>query len=65
MTDDRDELERCKQENARLKELVVWLSEIVLRDVVKRAEEPNCREPMAQRDLSPPDKRDPARPSFR
>lgn len=51
MTDEHSELERCKQENARLKELVVQLSELVLRDVVKRSEDLNSRESLAQRGL--------------
>lgn len=35
MTDDQRELRRCKQKIARLKQLVVELSKIVLRNVVK------------------------------
>ncbi|WP_407175483.1 hypothetical protein [Bradyrhizobium sp. STM 3562] len=52
MTNER-ELERCKRENARLKELVVRLSEITLRELVKRAEgqNPNSRESQAKRGL--------------
>jgi hypothetical protein len=38
MSDEQCELERCKQEIARLKQLVVQLSEIVLRNVVNSAE---------------------------
>ncbi|UPJ47907.1 hypothetical protein IVB30_32730 [Bradyrhizobium sp. 200] len=38
MTDEQRELERCKQEIAYLKQLAVWLSEIVLRNVVESAE---------------------------
>lgn len=38
MTDEQCELERCKQEITRLKQLVVQLSEIVLRNVVNSAE---------------------------
>ncbi|WP_407114208.1 hypothetical protein [Bradyrhizobium sp. LMG 9283] len=41
MTDDQRELRRCKQEIARLKKLVVELSEIVLRNVVKSDEGDN------------------------
>lgn len=35
MTDEPCELERCKQEIARLRQLVVQLSEIVLRNIVE------------------------------
>lgn len=38
MTDEQRELERCKQEIARLRQLVVQLSEIVLRNVVESDE---------------------------
>ncbi|WP_426420948.1 hypothetical protein [Bradyrhizobium genosp. A] len=38
MTDEQRELERCKQEISRLKQLVVQLSEIVLRNVVESDE---------------------------
>ncbi|WP_092239691.1 hypothetical protein [Bradyrhizobium sp. Gha] len=38
MTDEQEELERCKQEIARLRQLVVGLSEIVLRHVVTSAQ---------------------------
>ncbi|MBP0110442.1 MULTISPECIES: hypothetical protein [Bradyrhizobium] len=37
MTAEQHELERCKQENARLKQLVVQLSEIALRHVAESA----------------------------
>lgn len=39
MTDEQVELERCKQEIARLKQLVVQLSAIVIRNILKRAED--------------------------
>lgn len=45
VTDELRELERCEQENARLKELVVQLYEIVLRDVVNRAPGPTIETP--------------------
>ncbi|WP_246774156.1 hypothetical protein [Bradyrhizobium diazoefficiens] len=38
MTDEQRELERCKQEIAHLRQLVVQLSEIVLRNVVESDE---------------------------
>lgn len=38
MTDEQRELERCKQEIARLRQLVVQLSEIVLRNVAESDE---------------------------
>ncbi|WP_245284278.1 hypothetical protein [Bradyrhizobium sp. WSM2254] len=38
MTDEQRELERCKQEIARLRQLVVQLSEIALRNVVESDE---------------------------
>lgn len=38
MTDEQRELERCNQEISRLKQLVVQLSEIVLRNVVESDE---------------------------
>ncbi|WP_167523453.1 hypothetical protein [Bradyrhizobium sacchari] len=38
MTEEQHELEHCKQEIARLKHLVVRLSAIVLRNVVRDAE---------------------------
>ncbi|WP_439360511.1 hypothetical protein [Bradyrhizobium sp. DASA03007] len=38
MTDEQHELEHCKQEIARLKQLVVRLSAIVLRNVVRDGE---------------------------
>ncbi|PJG53634.1 hypothetical protein CVM73_19425 [Bradyrhizobium forestalis] len=38
MTEEQHELERCRQEIAHLKQLVVGLSEIVLRHVVQSAQ---------------------------
>lgn len=38
MTDEQRELERCKQEIAHLRQLVVQLSEVVLRNVVESDE---------------------------
>ncbi|MHB0791139.1 hypothetical protein [Bradyrhizobium sp. 5.13L] len=38
MTDEQRELDRCKQEIAHLRQLVVQLSEIVLRNVVESDE---------------------------
>ncbi len=38
-TDEQRELECCKQEIAHLKQLVVQLSEIVMRNVVRRTED--------------------------
>jgi len=40
VTDEQRELERCRQEISRLKELVVRLSEIALRNVLKSTEPP-------------------------
>ena len=40
VTDEQHELERCRQEISRLKELVLLLSEIALRNVVKSTEPP-------------------------
>lgn len=45
MTDEQRELERCKQEISRLKQLVVQLSEIVLRNVVESDEERQSASP--------------------
>ncbi|KGJ66011.1 hypothetical protein BJA5080_02658 [Bradyrhizobium diazoefficiens SEMIA 5080] len=39
MTDEQLELEHCKQQIARLKQLVIRLSEIALRNVVRAAED--------------------------
>jgi hypothetical protein len=39
LTDEQRELERCRQENSRLKELVLRLSEIVIRNVLKSTEQ--------------------------
>ncbi|NOJ41127.1 hypothetical protein [Bradyrhizobium australiense] len=49
MTDEHRELERCKQEIAYLKQLVVQLSEAVLRNIVEGADgrkNRNVREPL-------------------
>lgn len=45
MTDEQRELAQCRQEIARLKQLIVWLSELVLRNVAENAEhrKPQCR----------------------
>jgi len=46
-TDDQRELRRCKQEIERLKQLVVELSEIVLRNVVKSDEGRQSERPLS------------------
>jgi len=43
VTDEQRELERCRQEISRLKELVVRLSEIALRNVLKSTEPPKTK----------------------
>lgn len=43
--DEHRELEHCKQEIARLKQLVVQLTEIVLRNVVERADSRKSERP--------------------